>query len=645
MLLRLLRDLKIRNLTAPGHPVGKPHYPVPQRKELRGGMRPATAGNDPVHFLRLDDALSSHPLSPTDHTSPAQKTPAKDSCQVNALAKSFDDIRAVAGVDFDVRQGELFGFLGPNGAGKTTTITMLTGLARPDSGTIRIAGIDCSRNPKGAQHLMGIVADECNLYPELTGFENLCFCGALYGMAKRDRIKRSLELLDRFGLAQAAGRKFAGYSRGMKRKLTIAAGIIHKPAILFLDEPTTGIDVASARQIRQLIAELNTGGTTVFLTTHYIEEAERLCRRIAFIVKGRIVRTDRVENLMRQTDGQHVVRFTVSGAASELSDRLAAEFPRLRCRAVAEGGIRVESTEPVRVGPLVRLLEDQGGCVSEERIIRPSLEDVFVRVTGIEAGSMKQEQEKEMGGEHVKTWIAFWNILAKDMRTYYLKPPNISWGLLFPLVWVAMFFIRSEPGLESLPTLLPGLMALSILFGTTSVHSVTVTFEKKGRSFERLLLAPISLEVLMLAKTAGAIFFGTVNAIVPLLLASLLTDLSDVRWELLAPAAVLLSISSTFLGLFIAVSVKEVFEAQTFSNFFRFPMIFLSGLFYPVEQLPAWLRPVSYVLPLTYGTDILRTSVNRAGHMPLTISFFLLAASCVLLFSLSLRNVRRKWIA
>jgi len=319
--------------------------------------------------------------------------------EVRGLSKQFDGVQAVAGVDFDVYEGELFGFLGPNGAGKTTTINMLTGLARPDTGSSRIAGIDCSKNPKAAQHLMGVVPDESNLYPELTGFENLCFCGSLYGMTRHDRETRARELLDIFGLADAAGRKFAGYSRGMKRKLTIAAGIIHNPPILFLDEPTTGIDVASARQIRQLIADLNTGGATIFLTTHYIEEAERLCRRIAFIVSGRIVRIDAVEDLMRQTGGRHIVQFAVSGNTAGICEQITAEFPDLQCQAVTGGGIRVESSEPVRVGPLVRLLEDCGTEVSEARKIRPSLEDVFVRVTGIEAGAMKQEKEKaKMGG-------------------------------------------------------------------------------------------------------------------------------------------------------------------------------------------------------------------------------------------------------
>ena len=141
--------------------------------------------------------------------------------EVRGLAKRFGEVRAVAGIDFDVREGEVFGFLGPNGAGKTTTINMLTGLARPNAGTMRIAGIDCSKNPKAAQHLMGIVPDESNLWPDLDGFENLAFCGALYGMARREREERARELLGTFGLADASKRKFGGYSKGMKRKLAI----------------------------------------------------------------------------------------------------------------------------------------------------------------------------------------------------------------------------------------------------------------------------------------------------------------------------------------------------------------------------------------------------------------------------------------
>jgi len=241
--------------------------------------------------------------------------------------------------------------------------------------------------------------------------------------------------------------------------------------------------------------------------------------------------------------------------------------------------------------------------------------------------------------------IALWSILAKDFRAYYLKPPNISWGLIFPLAWTGMFFVRSGSGLESVPALLPGVMAVSVLFGTTSLLSVTVTFEKKGRSFERLLLAPIPLELLLLAKTGGAILFGVANAFVPVGMAAFLMDLSAVDWAVLIPGIVLVAVSSTFLALFIAVSVSEVFEAQTFSNFFRFPMLFLCGLFFPIERLPGWLQPLSYALPLTYGVDVLRGSILGSQRLPLALDLSLLAAFCVVLFVVSLRNVRRTWIA
>jgi ABC-2 type transport system permease protein len=245
----------------------------------------------------------------------------------------------------------------------------------------------------------------------------------------------------------------------------------------------------------------------------------------------------------------------------------------------------------------------------------------------------------------MKLWIAFLNILAKDMRTYYLKPPNVSWGLIFPLAWTAMFFIKTGSGLGSIPELLPAVVALSILFGSTSLLAVTVTFEKKQRSFERLLLAPVPLELLMLAKTSGAILFGTINAIVPVIMAAFLMDLSQVSWMAFIPAVVLIAVTSTFLALFIAVAVSEVFEAQTFSNFFRFPMIFFCGLFFPIEQLPVFLKPISFALPLTYGADVLHGSVHGGHMLPYALDLLILGAFCIALFLLSLRNIRRRWIA
>lgn len=246
----------------------------------------------------------------------------------------------------------------------------------------------------------------------------------------------------------------------------------------------------------------------------------------------------------------------------------------------------------------------------------------------------------------MKTWIAFWNILKKDIQNYYLKPPNISWGIIFPLSWTLMQLIRSSGwmNMSDIRTLLPGLMAMSVLFGTTSMLAVTITFERKSRSFDRLLLAPISLSTMVAAKLSGAILFGLFNAFVPVLFASFFIDLAGINWGAVLLAVFLIAVTSTLLGLMIAVSAKEVFEAQTFSNFFRFPMLFLCGLFLPISSLPVFLRPISYLLPLTYGTDLLGGAILGAGTLPPVLCALILLVFATVLFTFCQYNIRRKWI-
>ncbi|SDY74542.1 ABC transporter permease [Tindallia californiensis] len=239
--------------------------------------------------------------------------------------------------------------------------------------------------------------------------------------------------------------------------------------------------------------------------------------------------------------------------------------------------------------------------------------------------------------------IALLSILNKDIRNYYLKPPNISWGMIFPLAWTLMFVLRSETEVD-LIEILPGVMALSILFGTTSMLAVTITFEKKQKSFERLMLAPVSLYSLMLAKTGGAIIFGILNAMVPLILGIALTGLRAINWPVLMGAILLIAVTSTFLGLMIAVAAKEVFEAQTFSNFFRFPMIFLCGLFIPIQDLPVLFRPIAYMLPLTYGVDLLKLAIQTESMMPVFLNFSLLLIFSFGLFRYSIHRMEQNWM-
>lgn len=310
------------------------------------------------------------------------------------LTKRYGNVEAVRGISFSIQQGEIFGFLGPNGAGKTSTINMLTGLARPTNGCIIIDGIDAIKDIKKVQELIGIVPDDNNLYDEMDGFENLCFCAALYGMRKSERERRAWELLEQFDLVSAGKRPFRSYSKGMKRKLTIAAGIIHNPKILFLDEPTTGIDVESARQIRQLILDLKKQGTTIFMTTHYIEEAERICDRIAFIVKGKIVKIGTLEQLMQDVQNEHIIKLKLSSDIKNLRTEIEDNFRNCWVEIPGEDSCLIISREPISLSPVLQFLDAKGVSVYEAMAIKPTLEDVFVKVTGIQSDELKKDEVK-----------------------------------------------------------------------------------------------------------------------------------------------------------------------------------------------------------------------------------------------------------
>ena len=247
--------------------------------------------------------------------------------EVRDLRKRYGEVLAVDGISFSVAAGEVFGLLGHNGAGKTTTIRMLTGRTRPTSGTATIAGLDVVTERDRVKPLINLVFEEQNLYERFSGRDNLRIFADLYGVPRA----RAGELLARVGLAEAAGRKVKTYSTGMKQRLVIARALLNRPRVLFLDEPTRGLDPTSARDLRDLIAELSRGGTTIFLTTHYMDEADELCERVAFLSQGTIVALDaprelklrygeRAATVVLHDRTEHTVRLDDPAAA----DRLAA---------------------------------------------------------------------------------------------------------------------------------------------------------------------------------------------------------------------------------------------------------------------------------------------------------------------------------
>lgn len=313
---------------------------------------------------------------------------------VSNLKKTYDNFTAVDDISFDIEKGEIFGFLGPNGAGKTSTINMIIGLSRPTAGEITVNGIDVRRQTKKAQAVMGIVPDESNLYNEMDGFDNLCFCAALYGMRKKERESKACQLLELFRLKDAGKRPFRAYSKGMRRKLTIAAALIHSPQVLFLDEPTTGIDVESSRQIRNMIVDLKNNRTTIFLTTHYIEEAERICDRIAFITEGQIVASGTVPQLMKSVSHGHAIQFVTDKDAGDVSIELQKHFMGSKVEIRSDHSLVMLSEQRIPLFPVMNFFHDRKIEVYEARELRPSLEDVFVKLTGIESSVLKKDKEK-----------------------------------------------------------------------------------------------------------------------------------------------------------------------------------------------------------------------------------------------------------
>jgi ABC-2 type transport system ATP-binding protein len=302
--------------------------------------------------------------------------------EVRGLVKNFGDVEAVRGVEFEVAAGEVFGFLGPNGAGKTTTVRMLCTLLPPTSGTATVAGFNVVQSPDAVRHRIGVALQEIGLDPVQTGRELLELQCGLYGITGKRAKARAEDLLALVGLTEAADRRTKTYSGGMKRRLDLASALVHRPEVLFLDEPTTGLDPASRMTVWDEVRRINESGTTVFLTTQYLEEADKLCDRLAIIDDGRIV-TEGTPQELKARMGHDVVSVSVEGADLTATEAALEGLPGLE-RVVAETGALAMYVEdgPGSIAEIVRRLERAEIPVGAISVSRPSLDDVFLHATG-----------------------------------------------------------------------------------------------------------------------------------------------------------------------------------------------------------------------------------------------------------------------
>ena len=293
-------------------------------------------------------------------------------------------IRALDGLDISVPRGMIYGLLGPNGAGKSTTVKILTSLARPDSGEARVEGVDVLARPGQVRHMIGVVAQRSGADPTATGRENLILQGRLYGLRGATVRARADELLAHFGLTEAAGRLVKTYSGGMQRRLDVALGLMHRPAVLFLDEPTTGLDPESRAAMWQEIARLAGGeGMTVLLTTHYLEEADRLASQLAIVDRGRVVVTGTPDGLKGQLRGDAVQVELPAGVDASLVRTVLAGLPEVRDVVIAGRDVSARSDDGAAAVPVVLAeLQRAGVNAASVAVARPSLDDVYLRHTG-----------------------------------------------------------------------------------------------------------------------------------------------------------------------------------------------------------------------------------------------------------------------
>jgi ABC-2 type transport system ATP-binding protein len=301
--------------------------------------------------------------------------------EARGLAREFaGGIVAVAGIDFDVAEGEIYAFLGPNGAGKTTTVRMLTTLLRPTGGSARVAGHDVVREAHAVRASIGVALQEAALDPLMTGDELMLLSATLHGIPGREAKRRATSLLERVGLSRAADRRVGTYSGGMRRRLDLGMALVHEPRVLFLDEPTTGLDPLSRRAIWDEVRALNDAGTTVFLTTQYLEEADVLANRIGIIAAGAMAAEDTPEALKAGVGKSHLELRLAEGDAQE-ARQIVSRFGD--CLKASNGNVAVTLRNGAAdVAPIVRALDDAGLLVESLDVVEPTLDDVFLATTG-----------------------------------------------------------------------------------------------------------------------------------------------------------------------------------------------------------------------------------------------------------------------
>ena len=573
---------------------------------------------------------------------------------VEGVVKRFGTTTALAGVDLDVEEATVFGLLGPNGAGKTTLVRVLATLLAPDAGRAEVFGRDVVHDAAGVRELLGLTGQFAAVDEMLTGRENLQMFGRLFDLSVVDARQRANELLERFELADAADRQARTYSGGMRRRLDLASSLLTRPRVLFLDEPTTGLDPRSRNEIWSVVRELVREGTTLLLTTQYLEEADQLAEQIAVIDHGRMIAQGTGSELKDRVGGQILEVELVSAAER---DKARAALAGIGCGEPEPGERLAQLTLPAPRDGL-EMIEDAASAlrkaeiaVSDLGLRRPTLDDVFLQLTGApsENGAGAQvttgDGQPDRTGPSVRAARApaavrpaarqpsrwrrvsprelraditdAWVVSGRNLRHFVRQPDLLVFSTIQPIMFVLLFTYvfggaishSLPPGVSYIDYLLPGILVQSVTF-RASMTAIGLTDDLKLGVIDRFRSMPMARSAVLIGRTTADLV-RNVLIIVLMIIVGYIIGFSFQAGVAQALACIALvsafGLALSWIFAFVALTVRSAEAAQSAGFVILFPLVFASSVFVPVSTLPGWLQAVAKVSPVTLTANAARS--------------------------------------
>ncbi len=575
--------------------------------------------------------------------------------RVEGVVKRFRATTALAGVDLDVEEGTVFGLLGPNGAGKTTLVRVLATLLAPDAGRAEVFGRDVVHDPAGVRELLGLTGQFAAVDEMLTGRENLQMFGRLFDLSAADARRRATDLLERFELADAADRLARTYSGGMRRRLDLASSLLTRPRVLFLDEPTTGLDPRSRNEIWAVVRELVRDGTTLLLTTQYLEEADQLAQQIAVIDHGRMIAQGTGNELKDRVGGQILEVELVSAAER---DNARAALAGIGCGDPEPGERLAQLTLPAPRDGL-EMIEDAASAlrkaeiaVSDLGLRRPTLDDVFLQLTGAPPSENGAGAEVATGdGRPNRTGRSVgaarvpavsrpaarrpsrWRrvspqqlrgditdalvVSGRNLRHFVRQPDLLVFSTIQPIMFVLLFTYvfggaishSLPPGVSYIDYLLPGILVQSVTF-RASMTAVGLADDLKLGVIDRFRSMPMARSAVLIGRTAADL----VRNVLIIVLMIVVGYIIGFRFQAgVAQALACIALVSAFglalswIFAFVALTVRSAEAAQSAGFVVLFPLVFASSVFVPVSTLPSWLQVIAKASPVTLTANAARS--------------------------------------